>query len=67
MKRKVVTLEQVRQYLLNEGFDDPNYVNDQSNGICALVSVTNMGFCKDKKTKWYWFNLGNEPCVLFNR
>lgn len=33
-------------------------------GICALVDVENMGFCKDDVTRWYHFtNNAGEPCI----
>lgn len=28
---------------------------DMSAGICALVDVVNMGFCRDGVTRWYIF------------
>ena len=28
---------------------------DYNAGICALVDVENMGFCKDGVTRWYHF------------
>lgn len=62
MKRKVVTLQEVRKAVAEY---DPELASDMSAGICALVSVTNMGFCKDGVTRWYWFNLGDTPCVMF--
>ena len=65
--RKVVTLQQVRQRLLNAGWDDPAWIKDSDNGICALVSVTNMGWCKDGETRWYHFDLDGVPCVLYKR
>lgn len=62
--RKVVTLQEVREHV---ALYDPQWAYDESNGICALVSVSNMGFCKDGKTRWYHFELNGTPCVLFKR
>lgn len=64
MKRRVVSLQEVRKAVAEF---DPELANDMAAGICALVSVSNMGFCKDGKTRWYHFNLGDEPCVFFKR
>lgn len=58
MKRKLMTIDQIRA----ESFlPDANQL-----GICALVDVENMGFCKDGTTRWYHFtNAKGEPCVYF--
>ena len=35
-------------------------------GICALVDVENMGWCKDGKTRWYHFtNESGQPAVYY--
>lgn len=40
--------------------------NDMSAGICALVDVENMGFCKDGVTRYYFFiNADGVPAVYF--
>ena len=41
--------------------------HDMTAGICALVDVENMGFCKDGVTRFYMFNdeKGN-PAIYFN-
>ena len=39
---------------------------DWSAGICALVDVENMGFCKDGVTRFYMFNDENgDPAIYF--
>lgn len=64
MTRKVVTLQQVRDYIAE---DNPVLANDLSLGICALVSVYDMGFCRDGVTRWYLFDLDDTPCIYFKR
>jgi hypothetical protein len=54
--RTKVTLDQVREAV-------GNY--DKELGICALVDVDNMGFCKDGVTRWYYFDLDDVPCVYY--
>ena len=59
--RIVMTIDQIRKestyFLLTK---------DYSAGIAALVDVENMGWCKDKKTRWYFFtNEDGEPAVYF--
>ena len=56
MKRKKVTLQEVRNAV---GESDINL------GICALVDVENMGWCKDGTTRWYTFDIDGEPCIYF--
>ena len=58
MKRKVMTLDQIRA---------ESYLEDKDKlGICALVDVENMGFCKDDVTRWYHFtNSKGEACVYY--
>lgn len=63
-ERKVVTLPEVRKHVAQY---DPEFAYDESNGICALVSVSNMGFCKDGVTRWYHFEMDGIPCVFFKR
>ena len=61
MKRRVMTLDEVR----NESsyFQE---THDMSAGICALVEVENMGFCKDGVTRFYMFNDENGiPAIYF--
>lgn len=60
MKRKVMTLAQIRA---------ESYLPDADElGICALVDVENMGFCKDGVTRWYHFtNKSGEDCVYFKQ
>ena len=61
MKRVRMTLDQIRAestiYLQTK---------DSSLGICALVDVENMGFCKDGTTRWYHFtNEAGQPAVYY--
>lgn len=60
MKRRVMTLEEIRkefEYFPHE------YDND---GICAIVSVEDMGFCKDGITRWYTFtDINGRPAIYF--
>lgn len=57
MKRRKVTIDEVRAN---------SYLPEAENlGICALVDVENMGWCKDSKTRWYMFDLDGEPCIYF--
>ncbi len=61
MKRRKMTIEEIR--------DESTYFlqsNDLSAGICALVDVENMGFCKDGVTRWYHFTDSNgNPAVYY--
>lgn len=64
MARVRMTLEEIREeqrsYFKSLGEDVDNL------GICALVSVENMGFCKDGKTRWYHFtNEDGNPAVYY--
>lgn len=56
MKRRKVTLDEVRQFTGNF---------DRTQGIMAMIDVDNMGFCKDGVTRWYHFNMDGEPCVYY--
>lgn len=58
-KRKVMTLKEIRAESYLEDADEL--------GICALVDVENMGFCKnDDKCRWYHFtNAKGEKCIYF--
>lgn len=61
MKRVRMTLAEIREqstyYLLT---------GDNSAGICALVDVEDMGFCKDGVTRWYHFtNEDGQPAVYY--
>lgn len=60
MKRKVVSLEEVKKVL--RGFGEP-----ADGGIMAIVAVENMGFCKDGVTRWYHFDMPDtgEPAVFY--
>ena len=66
MSRKYMTIDQIRQEAIDRGIelslDDGETVDDL--GICALVDVENMGFCKDDVTRWYHFtNNKGEACI----
>lgn len=66
MKRKYMTIEQIRQEAVERGIEysleEGEEVKDL--GICALVDVENMGFCKDDVTRWYHFtNNKGEACI----
>ena len=66
MSRKYMTIDQIRKEAVDRGIelslDDGDTVEDL--GICALVDVENMGFCKDDVTRWYHFtNNAGEACI----
>ena len=61
MKRRRMTIEEIREE--STYFSE---TNDMSAGICALVDVENMGFCKDGTTRWYYFTDENgNPAVYY--
>lgn len=60
MRRKM-TLAEVRAeslyYLM---------IGDNDAGICSLVDVEDMGYCKDGETRWYHFRDENgNPAVYY--
>ena len=63
MKRRVMTIAEIREesvYFMQ--------TEDYSAGICALVDVENMGFCKDSVTRWYHFtDSDGHPAVFYKR
>lgn len=61
-KRRVMNIHQVRE--VSSYFAE---TQDYNAGICALVEVDNMGFCKDLVTKWYIFDhpITGEECIYF--
>ena len=62
MNRKVMTLQQVRE-MVEDGVYDPEL---DGVGICGLIEVENMGWCKDGCTRWYTFeDYDGEPCIYF--
>lgn len=63
MKRKIMTLAQIR----DDVREYQPWIEDVDElGICALVDVEDMGFCKDDITRWYHFtNANGEPCVYY--
>lgn len=58
---KKMTLNQIRE--ISTYFAT---TNDMNAGVCTLVDVENMGFCKDGVTRWYTFydDEGNK-CIYF--
>lgn len=61
MKRIKMTINQIRE-------ESTYFVetHDMSAGICALVDVENMGFCKDGVTRYYHFtNADGQPAVYY--
>lgn len=56
MKRRKVTLEEIREYVGE---------TDKTLGIMALIDIDNMGFCKDGVTRWYVFQIDGEECIYF--
>ena len=66
MKRKYMTIDQIRKEAIERGIEYSLEEGESVNqlGICALVDVENMGFCKDDTTRWYHFtNNAGEPCI----
>ena len=64
MKRRVMTLSEIRE----EQKDYFECMGEDVNtlGIMALVSVENMGWCKDGVTRWYHFDDENgNPAVYY--
>lgn len=59
MKRKyrVMTIDEIREISI--------YGDDESLGICALVDVLDMGWCKDGKTRWYTFFDENGKIAIY--
>lgn len=61
MKRVRMTIEQIRQES-----DIYWQTKDRTLGICALVDVENMGWCRDGVTRWYHFtNADGQPAVYY--
>lgn len=61
MKRQVLKIEQIREQ--SSYFQE---TQDMNAGICALVDVENMGWCKDGVTRWYFFtDINGIPSVYF--
>lgn len=61
MKRRKMTLDEIRKesILFQE-------TQDYSLGICALVDVEDMGFCRDGVTRYYLFTDENgTPAVYY--
>lgn len=58
---KKMTLDQIREISTYFAIN-----NDMNAGVCTLVDVENMGFCKDGVTCWYTFydDEGNK-CIYF--
>lgn len=61
MKRVKMTIDEIRAESIYFAMTE-----DMTAGICALVDVENMGFCKDGVTRWYHFtNENGEPAVYY--
>ncbi len=61
---EVMTIDQIREersYLKDIMGDEKFY----SAGICALVDVINMGFCRDETTRWYIFENANGKKAIY--
>ena len=50
VKRRIMSINEIRKESIYF-----QMTQDLSAGICALVDVENMGFCKDNVTRWYHF------------
>lgn len=60
-KRRIMKLDEIRKI---SAYFQNTY--NMSAGICALVDVENMGFCKDGVTRWYHFTDENgNPAIYF--
>lgn len=60
-KRRIMKLDEIRK--ISAYFQS---THDMRAGVCALVDVENMGFCKDGVTRWYHFNDENgNPAIYF--
>ena len=60
MARRRMTIDEIREestYFLE--------THDMTAGICALVDVENMGFCKDGTTRWYHFTDENGDTAVY--
>lgn len=61
MTRRKMSIDEIRE--------ESTYfaeTHDMAAGICALVDVENMGFCKDGVTRWYHFTDENgNPAVHY--
>lgn len=62
MKPVVMTFDQIRA-------ESTLYAmtGDDSLGICALVEVLNMGFCRDGVTRWYTFYNDDGDLAIYFR
>lgn len=60
-KRRIMTLDEIREQSTYFA-----QTEDYNAGICVLVDVENMGFCKDGVTRWYHFEDENgNPAVYY--
>lgn len=61
-KRIVMTLAEIRE----QSYLPPEEAAEA--GICELVEVENMGWCRDGVTRWYHFiNEDGQPAVYYRR
>ena len=59
MKRKYVPIE--RAIAWGKEQCAPFFDNDEGAGICTVVAVTDMGYCRDGVTRWYHFDMDGVP------
>ena len=60
------SMQSIRKEAIERGIECTLEEGESVNqlGICALVNVENMGFCKDDITRWYHFtNNAGEACI----
>lgn len=63
VKRVVMKLDEIRRES-DLNWLDPEAV--ETAGICALVDVEDMGWCRDGVTRWYHFtNENGDPAVYY--
>lgn len=60
MKRKYVPIDEAIAWGKEQCA--PYFDNDTSVGICAVIDVSDMGFCKNGTTRWYHFDMDGVPC-----
>lgn len=65
MKRKYVPIKQAIEWGKEQCA--PYFDNDNNVGIGAVISITNMGYCRDGITKWYHFDMDSVPCYTLKR
>ena len=61
-------MEKLRQVTIDEVRRDSSIfqqTKDYKLGICALVDIENMGYCRDGITRWYIFTLSTGERVIY--